>query len=110
MSKNNKLNKSRRDFTKRLALISAAPALTTFCTTTSSQTVDVESVSSDVKDLAKAKLKALSDLLQQQYGQHIQKENIPDIEAMIARNLAHAETLKSIKLKNSDEPTTIFRA
>lgn len=105
MNKNNKHNSSRRDFAKRLALISTAPMLTTFCTTTESQTVTPQA-----KDIVKSKAKALSDLTQLQYGQNINKEDLPKIEAGIAHNLEIAEKLKSIKLENGDEPTTIFRA
>ena len=44
------------------------------------------------------------------YGQHIEKDDLTKIEGAIARNLEIAEELKQFKLKNSDEPTTIFSA
>ncbi|MBI4850345.1 MAG: hypothetical protein HY819_00825 [Acidobacteria bacterium] len=97
-------NKSRRNFTKRLALVASAPILTTYCA--NSIPTDNQNVE---KTLAKS-AKGLIDVIQASYGQNINKDDLPKIQSVIERNLTMAEKIRQFKLKNSDEPATIFYA
>jgi len=103
----NKTNKSRREFTKKLALGASAPMLTPFCA--SSLNVPSQEVASTVTQKETA-AKGLMEVVKFRYGQHIEKNDLTKIEGAIARNLEIAEDLKRFKLKNSDEPATIFSA
>lgn len=102
-------NKSRREFAKRLALISSTPILTTFCiSSTPSETQN--SAPQSAEQLIDASAKGLLEITKVRYGKNIGKDDLPKIQSAIARNYVMAEKLRQTKLKNSDEPAIIFRA
>jgi len=102
MSKN---KTSRRDFTKHLACVASVPILTSFC----SNQIPTDS-KIPKEEVIKIAAKGLTELVRARYGENINKDDWPKIEQAIARNFATAERLKQTKLKNSDQPATIFRA
>jgi hypothetical protein len=102
-----KTNKSRREFTKKLALGASAPMLTPFCATSLNVPSQKVASKTNPKEIA---AKNLMELVKSNYGQYIEKDDLTKIEGAIARNFEIAEDLKRIKLKNSDEPATIFTA
>lgn len=107
MTKNNKT--SRREFTKRLALVASTPVLTTFCAT--STPTDAQNLApQSIEQNASMAAKGLVEVVRTRYGQNINKDDWPKIESAIARNFTMAEKLKQTKLKNGDEPATIFHA
>lgn len=100
---------SRREFTKSLALISGTPILTTFCvssTPSDTQTLTTQSA----EELVELSAKGFLEVAKVRYGKNINKDDLPKIQSAIARNYLMAEKLRQTKLKNSDEPTTVFRA
>jgi hypothetical protein len=53
---------------------------------------------------------ALTQIVRARYGQHLSEEQLKDIEQNIRKDLLLAEFMKRTKLKNSDEPSFVFRA
>lgn len=102
-----KINKSRREFTKKLALGASAPMLTPFCATSLNVPPQEVASKTNPKEIA---AKNLIEIVKSNYGQNIEEDNLAKIQGAIARNLEIAEDLKQFKLKNSDEPATIFTA
>lgn len=102
-----KINKSRREFTKKLALGASAPMLTPFCATSLNVPSQEVASKTNPKEIA---AKNLIEIVKSNYGQNIEEDDLTKIQSAIARNLEIAEDLKQFKLKNSDEPATIFTA
>lgn len=98
-------SKSRREFAKSLVAATTVPIFTTSC----GISAPTEAQNPTGKPINKA-VKAMSDAIEAQYGEHINKDDLVKVQATIERNFAMAEKLRQFKLKNSDEPAIIFRA
>jgi hypothetical protein len=104
MSKRNP-SKSRREFAKSLAIATTVPIFTTSC----GISAPTEAQTTTATPINKA-AKAMTDAVQAQYGEHINKDDLVKVQAAIERNFAMAEKIRQFKLKNSDEPAIIFLA
>ena len=57
----------------------------------------------------KEETRLLIDLIKKRYGERLTKEQLEAVEKQLSNNLETAKGLRSIELKNSDEPYNVFR-
>jgi hypothetical protein len=96
--------RSRRDFAKKVALLAVAPLLSS-----------PGSIRSQEKESAKDKpgeivAGALTQIVQARYGQYLTPEQMKEVKKSIEGKQRTAETMKKVKLQNSDEPAFSFFA
>jgi len=89
---------SRRDFTKKLAVLAAAPLAAALPDDAAAQRPG-EAIADSLLEIAKAR-----------FGDHITDAQLRDVKRGIMRNQQGAELLRRVKLTNADEPAMIFRA
>src|SRR5713226_2343399 len=89
---------SRRDFTKSLAFLAAAPM-------TAYADENAEPV-----DAGLTPAQALTDIVRLRHGKHLSPEQLDEVKKSIERSLRSADQLKQFKLQNSDEPAFTFSA
>jgi hypothetical protein len=89
---------NRRQFTRALAALTAAPLL-----------APAEALASQAEGATNAP-QALGEFLRLRYGKHLTEEQLKRVRQRVEAQLASAERMKKIPLKNSDEPAVIFSA
>lgn len=97
---NDRHRSSRREFSKSLALLAAAPLLTHSATAQDAKALE---------PLAAAAVD-LSELLRRRHGKDLTPEQLKAIQQSIFRGLLAAERMNQVKLANSDEPAFVFSA
>ena len=90
---------SRREFSKQVALLAAAPV--------AAATAQAQQKPAD-PHLATAE--ALTEIVRQRSGKSLTEEQLALVKQGILRRLHSAELLKKVKLQNGDEPAFQFRA
>ena len=91
--------RSRRQFTKSIALLAAAPLAGSLQPAVAQEKADPP-----------APAQALTDVVRSRYGKHLTEEQLKAVQRGIERNLRNADTLRKTNLKNSDEPDFVFSA
>jgi hypothetical protein len=89
---------TRRDFTRCLALLAAAPLAV--------PTAPAQAAPETLADAAAA----LLEVARARYGKHLSEEQLQALASSVARGVASAERMKRIPLRNGDEPAIIFQA
>jgi hypothetical protein len=89
---------NRRQFTKTLAALTAAPLL-----------LPTKTVAAQPEG-ATTVPQVLTEMIRLRHGKHLSEEQMKRVRQRIEALLASAERLKKINLKNSDEPAVAFSA
>jgi len=91
---------SRRDFTRAVAALAAAPLVL----------APDEAVAQGAGDPALAVTDALFEIARARFGKHLSEEQLRELKRGIYRDQRGADYLRRVKLQNSDEPAVVFRA
>lgn len=95
------LSITRRGFT--LGLLAGAPL-------TSLVAAAVPANADEPADPLVARSEALSRIVRTRYGKFLTPEQLIEVEKAIVRKQRHADVMREVRLKNSDEPAFMFRA
>jgi hypothetical protein len=97
-----KRNSTRREFTKQLVALAAAP-LVAGEVMASAPPVDPPTRPADAAD-------ALAEAVRLRYGKHLSEDQLDRVRRRIASNLRSAGALRRPALRNADEPDFTFFA
>src|SRR5207302_5587865 len=90
--------RTRREFSKAVALLAAAPVALAMTPTASAQ-----EPKPDVSPRA-ATATALHDILRARYGKHLSEEQLKRLRQRVTNSVAAAEAMQRVPLVNADEP------
>jgi len=96
---------SRRDFTRGVALIAAASAVSQQACTQAKHTAPAPSPSPQLPPAAEAQAQAIF----RKYGDRLSEEQKADVKRLVAEAQKPAEALRAFPLDNSNEPAMVFR-
>lgn len=91
---------SRREFTRDLALLAAAPLVVPAASAPAQPSPDP----------LLAVATALTEVVKARHGKHLTEEQLHSVGQSVLRLQASAERMKRTPLRNSDEPSVIFQA
>lgn len=99
---------SRRKFLKNVAGVSAV-ALTNPLAIATAQTPPQQTAPQQPPPTTPTQAQLLGEIVRQRYGQYLTPDQLSDVLRNLDGALQRARRLREFKLKNSDEPDSIFR-
>jgi hypothetical protein len=97
---------TRREFAQKIVALAAAPA----AALASRLPASADSTDKKPPDPAAEAAKALAELAHARYGKFLTEDQFKAVKRHLAYRVASGRRLGQFKLKNSDEPTFLFRA
>jgi hypothetical protein len=97
--------RARREFTKTLAALAAAPIVTTSLASGAAR-----AQTTPPPDAVASAADAMTQVVRARYGKYLKEDQIAEVRRSMERGIRNADRLKQVKLNNGDEPSFAFSA